>query len=68
MTKRLVDLDDEVLEAARAALHTRGVTDTVRSALREAAARAARVRQVEWLQDGGMKELADGGQREVVWR
>jgi Arc/MetJ family transcription regulator len=68
VTKRLIDLDDEVLAAARAALHTQGVTDTVRSALRAAAAAEARVRQVEWLTDGGMKDLAEGEQREHVWR
>lgn len=68
VTKRLIDLDDEVLAAAQAALHTRGITDTVRSALRAAAAMQARARQVEWLQDGGMQELAEGGKREHVWR
>lgn len=68
MTKRLIDLDDDVLEAARAALHTEGVTDTVRRALREAVAMDARARQVAWLQDGGMAELTDSEQREHVWR
>lgn len=68
MTKRLIDVDDELLDAARTALNTQGITETVRSALREAAAAAARSRQVAWLSDGGMKELADREQREHVWR
>jgi len=38
MTKRLVDLDDEALAAARARLGTKTIKDTVNQALREAAA------------------------------
>lgn len=38
MTKRLVDLDDEALAAARARLRTRTIKDTVNEALRRAAA------------------------------
>lgn len=68
MTKRLIDLDDELLDAAREGLHTRGVSDTVRAALQHAVAAAARARQVEWLTDGGMSELTDAEQRAAVWR
>ena len=68
MTKRLIELDDELLDAARAALNTNGVTDTVRRALEQAAAAAARARQVEWLTDGGMAEMADPDTRAAVWR
>lgn len=38
MTKRLVDLDDDALAAARARLGTKTIKDTVNQALREAAA------------------------------
>ncbi len=38
MTKRLVDLDDEALAAARARFGTRTIKDTVNEALRQAAA------------------------------
>jgi Arc/MetJ family transcription regulator len=38
MTKRLVDLDDAALDAARAHLGTRTIKDTVNQALRQAAA------------------------------
>ena len=37
MTKRLVDIDEQVLEAARAGLGTRTIKDTVNEALRRAA-------------------------------
>lgn len=42
MTKRLVDIDDEVLESAREALGTTSLKDTVNTALGEAAHAAHR--------------------------
>lgn len=45
MTKRLVDIDDEVLDEARRALHTITLKETVNEALIEAA-RNARRRQI----------------------
>jgi Arc/MetJ family transcription regulator len=68
MTKRLIDLDDDLLAAAQRELHTTGVSDTVREALRQTAAAAARARQVAWLVDGGLAELADPDERAKVWR
>ena len=68
MTKRLIDLDDDLLAAAQRELHTTGVSDTVREALRQTAAAAARARQVAWLTDGGLAELADPDERAEVWR
>ena len=68
MTKRLIELDDDLLEAAQLELHTSGVSDTVRAALRHAAAAAARARQVDWLSEGGLAELAEPEQRAAVWR
>jgi hypothetical protein len=44
------------------------VSDTVREALRQTAAAAARARQVAWLTDGGLAELADPDARAEVWR
>jgi Arc/MetJ family transcription regulator len=38
VTKRLIDLDDDALAAARAGLGTRTIKDTVNEALRQAAA------------------------------
>jgi Arc/MetJ family transcription regulator len=68
MTKRLIDIDDDLLAAAKQELSTTGIADTVRSALRFAAARSARVRQVEWLTAGGMSELVEQSARDEVWR
>lgn len=67
MTKRLIDLDDDLLAAAQQELHTSGVTDTVRLALEQAAARSARVRQVEWLRGGGLLDVNGVSQRDDVW-
>jgi Arc/MetJ family transcription regulator len=68
MTKRLIDLDDELLANAQRELNTTGVSDTVRAALQQAAARSARARQVTWLHEGGLEALADPARRDEVWR
>ena len=68
MTKRLIDLDDELLADAQRELNTTGVSDTVRAALRQAAARSARARQVTWLQEGGLAAMAAPARRGEVWR
>jgi Arc/MetJ family transcription regulator len=48
MTKRLIDVDDEALDAARAQLGTRTIKDTVNEALRMAAdQRSARLADAE---------------------
>jgi Arc/MetJ family transcription regulator len=68
MTKRLIDLDDELLALAQRELNTAGVSDTVRAALRQAANAAARARQVAWLREGGLEGMEDPSQRADVWR
>lgn len=68
MTKRLIDLDDDLLAAAQKELNTSGVTDTVRLALQQAAALSARGRQVAWLRGGGLAGMASADQRDDVWR
>jgi Arc/MetJ family transcription regulator len=68
VTKRLIDLDDELLARAQRELGTTGVSETVRAALRQAASAAARARQVTWLREGGLEALAEPGQRADVWR
>lgn len=68
MTKRLIDLDDELLARAQRELQTTGVSDTVRVALRQAASASARARQVAWLRDGGLETLDDPEKRTDVWR
>ena len=66
--KRLIDLDDDLLAAAQRELSTTGVSDTVRIALQQAAAKSARARQIEWLEQGGLESMADPNQRGEVWR
>lgn len=68
MTKRLIDLDDDLLTAAQQELHTSGVTDTVRLAMQQAAARSARARQVAWLRGGGLQDVSSPDPRDDVWR
>jgi Arc/MetJ family transcription regulator len=68
VTKRLIDLDDELLARAQRELGTTGVSDTVRTALRQAASAAARARQVAWLREGGLESMTDPDRRADVWR
>lgn len=68
VTKRLINIDDELLAAAQRELDTTGIADTVRSALRLAATRSARIRQADWLAAGGLAAMAERGERDEVWR
>ncbi|NLA37554.1 MAG: DUF2191 domain-containing protein [Actinobacteria bacterium] len=68
MTKRLIDLSDDLLAAAQRELKTTGVSDTVRAALQHAVATSARARQVEWLRGGGLADMADPEARGDAWR
>lgn len=68
MTKRLIDLDDDLLAAAQRELNTVGVSDTVRAALQHAAALSARARQIDWLSGGGLESMSDPAGRSDVWR
>jgi Arc/MetJ family transcription regulator len=68
MTKRLIELDDELLADAQRELHTVGVSDTVRAALRQAAASSARTRQIVWLAEGGLESMSEAEQRAAAWR
>jgi Arc/MetJ family transcription regulator len=68
VTKRLIDLDDELLARAQRELNTSGISDTVRAALQHAAQSAARARQVTWLREGGLEAMAESDQRADVWR
>lgn len=68
MTKRLVEIADADLDAAREALHTETIKDTVNGALRAAAAQAARRREIERLTSGALAELADPAVLDAAWR
>jgi Arc/MetJ family transcription regulator len=64
VTKRLIDVDDDALDAARAQLGTVTIKDTVNEALR----RAARLRSAELV--GALTVLADADldDRSEAWR
>ncbi|RNI25253.1 DUF2191 domain-containing protein [Flexivirga caeni] len=68
MTKRLIELDDDLLAAAQQELGTSGVSDTVRCALRQAADTSARARQIDWLRSGALEPMAEPDARADVWR
>jgi Arc/MetJ family transcription regulator len=68
VTKRLVDLADEDLAAAREALQTRTIRETVTAALRLAAAQAARRREIERLTSGALVDLGKADVRDAAWR
>ncbi|MGY1763231.1 cupin domain-containing protein [Geodermatophilus sp. SYSU D00779] len=64
MTERLVEIDDGDLEAARVALSTSTIEETIGRALREAAASVGRRREVERLPDGSSATGQGSGERE----
>lgn len=64
MTKRLIDVDDEALDAARAQLGTRTIKDTVNEALRS----AARQRSAHLESALSVLGDADLDDRSAVWR
>ena len=64
VTKRLIDVDDVALDAARAELGTRTIKDTVNEALR----RAAAARQSKLDQALDVLANADLNDRSTAWR
>jgi hypothetical protein len=68
MPETLVNIDEQYLAAAQAALHTETVTDTVNAALREVAALAACRRDLQRLSSGGLADLEDDDVMRGAWR
>jgi Arc/MetJ family transcription regulator len=68
MAKTLIDIDEQALAAAQDALHTETKKDTVNAALREAAALAARRRDLKRLTEGGLPDLEDAEIMRDAWR
>lgn len=68
MTKRLVEIDDELLDRARSATGAKTIRETVDRALREATAQSARRREIARLTDGFLSEFADPAVRAGAWR
>lgn len=69
MTKTLIDIDEDLLKAARGVLGTSTKEDTVNTALREVVAARARseaaLRLIEW---GQRNEPWDDSVRDRAWR
>lgn len=64
MTKRLIDVDDDALDAARAQLGTRTIKDTVNEALRS----AAHQRNAQLANALSVLADADLDDRSAAWR
>lgn len=64
VTKRLIDVDDDALDAARARLGTRTIKDTVNEALRQ----AGRRRDIELASALSVLADADLDDRSAAWR
>jgi Arc/MetJ family transcription regulator len=72
MTKRFIDVDDDILEAARRVLGTLTIKDTVNSALRESVQAAERRQRADAaaLQRfaAASRDLLDEGVMADAWR
>ena len=68
MTKRLVEIDDDVLSAARAALATGTIKDTVHRALADATAAALRREFLARAAADGLPDLRDPDVMAGAWR
>lgn len=68
MAKTLIDVDEQYLAAAQEVLHTVTKKDTVNAALREVAALAARRRDLQRLESGGLPDLEDEEVMRGAWR
>lgn len=65
--RTVVDIDDELLAAAREALGTTTKVETVNRALAEVVALAARRRDLERLCSGGLPDLGDDALYDAAW-
>jgi len=68
VTKRLVDIDDELLAAAREALGATSMKETVNRALKETVDLAARRSFLLRLEEDGLPDLRDPAVRASAWR
>ena len=66
--KRLVDIDDDVLDAARAALGTHTIKDTVIEALAIAAANSGRINTIAAALDRLAQVELNDEERAAAWR
>lgn len=66
--RTVVDIDEDSLIAARAALGTKTKVETVNRALVEVAALAARQRDLKRLVQGGLAALGDEDLYDAAWQ
>lgn len=68
MTKRVVDIDDEWLEGAKAYLGTKTIKDTVNAALEHVAAIPARLAAIDWWSNDPLPDLRNEEIMKGAWR
>lgn len=68
VTKRLIDVDDDKLEAVRTLLGTRSLKDTVGAALDEVLSLDRRRRDLLAERGADLEALADPARRQAAWR
>lgn len=68
MTKRLVDIDDELLAGAKAVLDADTIKETVNRSLGEVIAMDLRLQHLERLRTGDGLDLADDEVMSKAWR
>ena len=68
MTKRLVDIDDDLLRAATELLGARTMREAVNLALREVVAARRRERLIERFRTGDGTDLADSAVMDQAWK
>ena len=68
MTKRLIDIDDDLLDKARRATGAATMNETVNAALRHIVESELRLRHVKRLQDLDGLDLADDAVMADAWR
>ncbi|HET9140982.1 type II toxin-antitoxin system VapB family antitoxin [Actinophytocola sp.] len=67
MTKRLIDVDDDLIEVARTYLGTKTLKDTVNAALREIKARRDREDEVAWWATDPLPDLRNPEIMDKAW-
>lgn len=68
MTKRLIDVDDDLVKEAKDYLGTKTLKDTVNTALAEVAARRRRAANLEWWATDPLPDLRDKEIMKSAWR
>ena len=68
MAKTLIDVDPMALQAAKEALGTKTKKETVNAALFQAAALAARRRDLQRLTRRGLADLSDASVMSAAWQ